>query len=64
MSGIAGETDEHALDRLRALREQEVVFHLAKRVLELHLRDEVGERASLVLPAAASRSSAPGCAST
>jgi type III restriction enzyme len=39
MSSIIGEAVFHDLDELRVHREQEVAFHLARRVLERYLRD-------------------------
>jgi len=38
--GIVGDSDEHTLDSLRAFREQQVAFRLAKLVLDRHLRDK------------------------
>lgn len=39
---LAGETSIHTLDDLRARREQEVAFHLARRVLDTYFRDDDG----------------------
>jgi type III restriction enzyme len=37
---IVGETSIHTLDDLKRRREQEVVFHIARRILERYFRDE------------------------
>jgi len=42
MAALAGETSLHTLDDLRSRREQEVAFHLARRVLETYFRDDAG----------------------
>ncbi len=49
MAALAGETAFHTLDDLRARREQEVAFVLAKRVLETYFREEDGGGAQVWL---------------
>jgi type III restriction enzyme len=39
VEGVVGEASVHTLDDLKARREQEVVFHLARRVVQNHLPD-------------------------
>ncbi len=50
VSGIVGESDEHTLDSLRSIREQQVAFRLAKLVLERHLRDRQGNERPWYFP--------------
>jgi type III restriction enzyme len=40
VEGVVGETTVHTLDDLKARREQEVVFHLARRVVQSYFSDQ------------------------
>src|SRR5262249_8271676 len=42
VSGLVGEIDMHKLDKLRAVRERNIVYWLASRVLETRLRTPDG----------------------
>jgi type III restriction enzyme len=47
IAGIVGEQEVHTLDQLRAKREQEVAFKLARRVMQNHYSDAEGAQAWL-----------------
>jgi len=47
---IVGEKGIHTLDELKSHREQEVAFHLARRILDTYFRDEKGDRNHWVFP--------------
>jgi len=47
---IIGERSVHTLDELRGHREQEVAFHLARRVLDTYFKDEEGNRSHWLFP--------------
>jgi len=50
VSGIVGLSEEHTLQSLRGLREQQVAFGLAKLVLDRHLRDGQGNERPWYFP--------------
>ena len=50
VASILGENDVHTLEDLRKQREQTIAFHLARRVLERHFRDEHGNRQLWAFP--------------
>ena len=47
---IVGERSIHTLDELKGHREQEVVFHLARRILDTYFRDDEGNRSHWLFP--------------
>src|SRR5581483_1690548 len=49
---IVGEIEQHTLDDLARLREQEVAFRLAKRLVERYFRDETGNEEPWLFPQA------------
>ncbi len=40
---VAGEIEQHELDRMRGARSQEIAYHIADRVLDQYLRDDDGQ---------------------
>lgn len=47
---IVGEVDVHHLDKLKALRDQEVQFHIARRVMEKYFSDSDGNAQAWLFP--------------
>ncbi|MDP9222297.1 MAG: DEAD/DEAH box helicase family protein [Actinomycetota bacterium] len=50
VTGIVGPGERHTLEALRAVREQQVIFALAREVLDRHLRDESGNERPWYFP--------------
>ena len=47
---IVGEVDIHTLDKLKTLRDQEVQFHIARRVMEKYFSDNEGNAQAWLFP--------------